>query len=500
MQTHAIFPEEVALMARDAYSKGLAHLMNHVLPSAFDVQGAGWQELWEDAEYAGVYASCDGLLLLARAPEYGVSRESVQQLWNKVYRKHLVPIFRDPEPTTVEEQDETRRQAHSVTMKLAKFIQVSCEGASGGWGYEEELMRSVWKKMLCVGQVRNSLWKAVSPLAFSRELTARISATSEALLAYHRAGRVRSRSYHAMITALTSVISDSEEGTQAQRILALWALSEVSASLDQPLQAWLGQQVLEFLTTVERSKEPIKTFFRVPSKSGQDYFSYNEELVLLTAALNLTRLTPLGQPLMRELLPFIEPIAAQLIANGFYKRSPHSMLYFWEFFYAMRLMDRFALHHTTSLFPSQQRGLMYVTPLVFQAKRITLESDLCVVLMPFTTEWSSDVFQVYSDAVNSHGMRVWRSDLNFSDDAVMQTIWEYINKAGFIIADCTGRNPNVFYELGIAHCLGKRVFITAQSRDDVPFDISHIRSTVYNTRPSGIEALKDMVGKFIATL
>jgi len=41
------------------------------------------------------------------------------------------------------------------------------------------------------------------------------------------------------------------------------------------------------------------------------------------------------------------------------------------------------------------------------------------------------------------------------------------------IADCTGRNPNVFYEIGIAHTLGRNVVMITEA--DVPFDLRHLR-------------------------
>jgi hypothetical protein len=42
----------------------------------------------------------------------------------------------------------------------------------------------------------------------------------------------------------------------------------------------------------------------------------------------------------------------------------------------------------------------------------------------------------------------------------MWDVWNSIYSSSIIIADCTGRNPNVFYELGIAHTLGKPVILS----------------------------------------
>jgi hypothetical protein len=55
-----------------------------------------------------------------------------------------------------------------------------------------------------------------------------------------------------------------------------------------------------------------------------------------------------------------------------------------------------------------------------------------------------------------------------------------------LIADCTGRNPNVCYEIGVAHTLGRTVILITQSKDDVPFDLQSIRYILYENAPRGM--------------
>jgi nucleoside 2-deoxyribosyltransferase len=54
----------------------------------------------------------------------------------------------------------------------------------------------------------------------------------------------------------------------------------------------------------------------------------------------------------------------------------------------------------------------------------------------------------------------------------MQDVWNHINKARIIIADLTTRNPNVFYEVGIAHALGKDVILLTQNLSRIRIAIS----------------------------
>ena len=61
----------------------------------------------------------------------------------------------------------------------------------------------------------------------------------------------------------------------------------------------------------------------------------------------------------------------------------------------------------------------------------------------------------------------------------MDQIWTGINTAKVLVAELTKRNPNVFYELGLAHALRKPVVLVAGDKDDVPFDLQHIRVIYY---------------------
>ena len=61
----------------------------------------------------------------------------------------------------------------------------------------------------------------------------------------------------------------------------------------------------------------------------------------------------------------------------------------------------------------------------------------------------------------------------------------------------TGRNPNVMYEIGMAHTVGKPVVMITQNREDVPFDLKHYRYIVYEYTPRGCQLLEE---KLIGTV
>ena len=88
----------------------------------------------------------------------------------------------------------------------------------------------------------------------------------------------------------------------------------------------------------------------------------------------------------------------------------------------------------------------------------------------------------------------------FSINEVVKEIWYLIFNCKIIIADCTGRNPNVFYEIGIAHTIGKPTIIISQNIDDIPFDLRHLRSIIYDYAPRGIKLFEQALENTLKTL
>jgi len=121
------------------------------------------------------------------------------------------------------------------------------------------------------------------------------------------------------------------------------------------------------------------------------------------------------------------------------------------------------------------------------------------VLMPF-----ADSFTPVYDAIRAAGrqlrLSVERADDFFSTNAVMDDVWTGICNSGVVVADCTGKNPNVFYEIGVAHTVGRDVILLAQTTADIPFDIGHLRHIQYALTAPGLRQLRDAVRKTIASV
>jgi len=127
-----------------------------------------------------------------------------------------------------------------------------------------------------------------------------------------------------------------------------------------------------------------------------------------------------------------------------------------------------------------------------EVEHLDVEEDVCFIVMPFSIESLNIVYEdfVRPTLVDRCRLRPERGDDVFGSNVIMDDITKSIRKARLIIADLTGRNPNVFYEVGIAHALNKQVLLMTQSIDDVPFDLRHRRALVYEYSPRGCKKLE----------
>lgn len=107
--------------------------------------------------------------------------------------------------------------------------------------------------------------------------------------------------------------------------------------------------------------------------------------------------------------------------------------------------------------------------------------DSCFVMMPFAPPLGNHYSAIFEPGIKKAGLRPIRADDEiFATGKIIDQIWRGINSAKVLVAELTKRNPNVFYELGLAHALKKPVVLISSNEDDVPFDVRHIRVIYYD--------------------
>ena len=139
-------------------------------------------------------------------------------------------------------------------------------------------------------------------------------------------------------------------------------------------------------------------------------------------------------------------------------------------------------------------------PTVFQLPEIAEKRrSLVAVMMPINPAFNQ-VYETIRDATSLMNLECQRADDIWESQTVMQDVVSLIARARLVIVDCTNANPNVFYEMGIAHALGQDVVPITQSNSDVPFDISHLRYLKYLDNSEGRQQLRQDLTRRIETI
>lgn len=121
--------------------------------------------------------------------------------------------------------------------------------------------------------------------------------------------------------------------------------------------------------------------------------------------------------------------------------------------------------------------------------------------MPFGGNFDSYYKEIIIPSIQESNLTPVRADEIYGTKSIIEDIFEEIYKAKLIVADVSHKNPNVNYELGVAHALNKPVIIISSSMNDVPFDYRHRRIIIYDTsKVSWSDRLKDSIKKTIASI
>jgi hypothetical protein len=125
----------------------------------------------------------------------------------------------------------------------------------------------------------------------------------------------------------------------------------------------------------------------------------------------------------------------------------------------------------------------------FGAPTAQLHQPDVFVVMPFALEFSDLYHKCIVPACETVDVTVSRGDKYFTANTLIDDIWNAIAGCGMIIADCTGANPNVFYEVGVAHAVGKPVVLLTQHRSDVPANLYINHIIEYEPNADGLQSL-----------
>lgn len=121
-----------------------------------------------------------------------------------------------------------------------------------------------------------------------------------------------------------------------------------------------------------------------------------------------------------------------------------------------------------------------IYPKQFLSVNMMVDRNRCFVIMPFD-EKLNYIYGKIKKELSSKGFICNRVDEIMGATPIISKILTEILRSKYIIADLTGCNPNVFYELGIAHSFkdAQNIIILKQKGSNVPFDITHLTYIEY---------------------
>ena len=139
------------------------------------------------------------------------------------------------------------------------------------------------------------------------------------------------------------------------------------------------------------------------------------------------------------------------------------------------------------------------TPSVFKIPKKPTNSKLISVMMPFGPSYRG-TYEAIKRVADHMELECLRADDIWDNSTFIQDIFDLIFCSRIVVVDFSERNPNVMYETGIAHTLGKIVIPITQSINDIPSDLGHHRALKYLPNDQGYRNLSNQLYKKINTI
>jgi hypothetical protein len=124
--------------------------------------------------------------------------------------------------------------------------------------------------------------------------------------------------------------------------------------------------------------------------------------------------------------------------------------------------------------------------IIIENVQVNTKEPKAFVVMQFSDEYNQLYNEVIAPITQEFGVRSERADDYFTTQPIIQDIINSIKESSVVIAEITPDNPNVFYEVGYAHALGKpTILLCDKTRPKLPFDVSSFRTLFYDNSIAG---------------
>lgn len=137
---------------------------------------------------------------------------------------------------------------------------------------------------------------------------------------------------------------------------------------------------------------------------------------------------------------------------------------------------------------------------IFSTNGIEKDEKLGFVLMPFAPNFQTVYEKGIKPGIAARNLICRRADDITKPGDILNQIWTSLLQAKVVIADLSGANGNVLYELGLAHVIGHQVILITQNMANIPFDLRQQRHIIYNSSEQGLRKLSTEIAISIQNL
>jgi hypothetical protein len=125
------------------------------------------------------------------------------------------------------------------------------------------------------------------------------------------------------------------------------------------------------------------------------------------------------------------------------------------------------------------------SPIVISGFKVNPQRYRAFVVIPFSHPYEEIYHEVTKVVCDEFELDAVTADDTYSSGLIIADVVSQIRESRIVIADVTALNPNVFYEIGFAHAIGKPTILLAEKDTRLPFDISGFRHLLYENTISG---------------
>lgn len=136
------------------------------------------------------------------------------------------------------------------------------------------------------------------------------------------------------------------------------------------------------------------------------------------------------------------------------------------------LLIEAAKRNISDALPTEENA--FLNSMAIDRKKIKQQRDVAFLLAPINEIYQNHISIIKSSCADV-GLICKTADEKFINGPILNLVIRNILSARIIIALIDGRNPNVYYELGLAHAFGKTVVMISNTKEEVSFDIRNQR-------------------------